>query len=190
VCRVGRHPMRTHRIAFPRRRLCRNRDGVAGKRWPHVAIRVLSRARAFCVRALPHRATVVAALRQQAQTLRGRRQGVRRACAPFDPWNTAHANSSDHRACTRTSRRRVQPQDFAQIAHACRAFVARRLRWQRACAIADRIFCQRECVAVASTGLRGTRYAALDALGTVGERTAGTSRKATTAPNATATPFL
>jgi hypothetical protein len=190
VCRVGRHPMRTHRIAFPRRRLCRNRDRVAGKRWPHVAIRSCPAqgrfASALCRTAPP----LSRHCDSKAQTLRGRRQGVRRACAPFDPWNTAHANSSDHRACTRTSRRRVQPQDFAQIAHACRAFVARRLRWQRACAIADRIFCQRECVAVASTGLRGTRYAALDALGTVGERTAGTSPKATTAPNATATPFL
>jgi hypothetical protein len=80
--------------------------------------------------------------------------------------------------------------DFAGIAR--RAASARRsgaignARLRLLTAFADR----KRNVATASTGLHGTRYAALDALGSLDNPLQADSQTVTTEPNATATPFL
>jgi hypothetical protein len=62
--------------------------------------------------------------------------------------------------------------------------------WRRDDAIADKQRRCRECRAIASTISHGTRYAALHALGPLASPKRAHSPKATTGPNATATPFL
>ena len=176
------------------RRLCKDRRGrhtpieapFEPRSGQGLAVRM-----ALCVRrsaALRHRCRGTATTTSDAS--RGATDGfVDHARQPILGIRRARTGAFDA-THAKVARERVQPMDFARIAHSFTPGIRCNLLWQRTCATADNVRCDVHALQSRQPGLRGTRYAALDALGPLASPLRAHAPKATTAPNATATPFL